>query len=56
MNYEYAHILLEEAGICFISVMFVGYEDLTSDSSVYILMSRCFRARVKLADKVTGTG
>ena len=35
--------------------MFVGYEDLTFEFSVCILMSGCFRARGQL-DVLTGTG
>ena len=56
MNYEYGLIILDEAAICFIRVMFVGYEDLTFDFSVCTLMSGCFRARGQLIDVLTGTG
>ena len=58
MNYEYALIVVDEAAICFIRVVLVGYEDLTFDFSVCILMSGCFRARgqLNLLDVLTGTG
>ena len=58
MNYEYALIIVDEAAICFIRVVFVGYEDLTFDFTVCTLMSGCFRARgqLDLIDVLTGTG